>query len=453
MSTTHHANHSELYSSSSSHTRSRTHTQVHSEQQNGRRTAHSPSRSASASSTSLTFNKEEEISVPARRASGLAAALHASRSRREHSVSRSISAEPYNWSARGRADEEDEHAHQQHHHGTPTRVVAHAVEVAESPAVGDAALPCSLRVFIHKSISGSIAASSHKHKHSISSSASSSPPSLSTSSLSCSSVQSSGSSLTSILFHINEACSLARLKCEVISACTSATSSPPPQYYSASSSVDILSLSAHFDVVAASSSGAADEECPPLSPHQSVHQFGVEALLFVLRATDEAICWWQWRLPQDERWIGPRVLQPPPEIRLLQAAREGDVDWARLLLDSGALVDAVDESEHGCTPLHHAATHGHTALIHMLCKRSADVDCKDRRGRTPLHCAVQANQLDCAETLMLWGASVWIEDGTGRNVMTAARESGNKEMMDVIDDFMQDGQQDATQQLDAQEWQ
>ena len=385
--------------------------------------------------------------MPARRSSGLAAALHASRSRREHSVSRSISAEPYNWSTRGRAEDEDEHA--PHLQGTPT-LVSHVVEVADGPPVGDAALPCSLRVFIHRSITGSIAASSHKHKHSISSSASSSPPSLSSSS-SCSSIQSSGSSLASILFHLNEPCSLARLKCEIISACTSASASPSP-HYSSSSSVDILSLSSHFDVVAASSSGSVDEECPPLSPHQSVHQFGVEALLFVLRATDEAICWWQWRLPQDERWIGPRVMQPPPETRLLQAAKEGDVDTVRLLLDSGTQVDAVEESDDGGTALHHAASCGHTALIHMLCKRSADVDCKDRRGRSPLHCAVRANQIDCAETLMLWGASVWMEDGSGRNVMVAARDSGHKDMIDMIDEMMLDGQQETTQ-LDAQEWQ
>ena len=439
-------NHSELYSSSSSHDRSRTHTHVHSEQVDGRRSGHSPSRSIS--STSLTFNKEEEISVPARRTSGLAAALHASRSRREHSVSRSVSAEPWNWSTRGRAEEEDEQAQ---HHGTPTHLIASsAVEMADGPAVGDAVLPCSLRVFIQRSITGSIAASSHKHKHSISSSASSSPPSHSSAS-SCSSIQSSGSSLASILFHINEPCSLARLKCEVISACTSAYGSSSPQY-STSSSVDILSLSGHFDVVAASASGSADEECPPLSPHQSVHQFGVEALLFVLRATDEAICWWQWRLPQDERWIGPRVLQPPPETRLLQAAREGDVDTVRLLLDSGTPVDAVDEVDGGCTALHHAASYGHTALIHMLCKRSADVDCQDRHSRTPLHCAVQANQVDCAETLMLWGASVWIEDASGRNVMVAARESGHKDMIEMIEEMIEDGQQETTQ-LDAQEWQ
>lgn len=368
-------------------------------------------------------------------------------------MSRSISAEPYNsWSMRGRTEDDDEHA--AHHHGTPTHLVQHnVVEVVDGPAVGDAALPCSVRLFIHRSITGSIAASSHKHKHSISSSASSSPPSLSSSS-SCSSVQSSGSSLASILFHINEPCSLARLKCEVISACTTATTaSTSSSPYHSSPSVDILSLSAHFDVVAASSSGSVDEECPPLSPHQSVHQFGVEALLFVLRATDEAICWWQWRLPHDERWIGPRVLQPPPDARLLQAAKQGDVDTVRLLLDAGTLVDAVDENDSGCTALHHAALYGHTALIHMLCKRSADVDCQDRRGRTALHCAVQAGQLDCAETLMLWGASVWIEDGSRRNVMVAARESGHRDMVEMIDEMMEDGQQDTTTQLDAQEWQ
>ena len=445
-----HANHSELYSSSSSHGRSRSQTHVHSEQLTERRGAHSPSRSASASSTSLTFNKEDEISVPARRSSGLAAALHASRSKREHSVSRSVSAEPYNWSTRGGPEDDEEHAH---HHGTPTNSAQgnSIVQVADGPPVGDAALPCSLRVFIHRSITGSIAASSHKHKHSISSSASSSSPPSASSSSSCSSIHSSGSSLASIHFHINEPCSLARLKCEVISACTSASGSPSPHYYSSSSSVDILSLSSHFDVVAASSSGSVDEECPPLSPHQSVHQFGVEALLFVLRATDEAISWWQWRLPQDERWIGPRVLQPPPETRLLQAAREGDVDTVRLLLDSGTTVDAVDETD-GCTALHYAASYGHTVLIHMLCKHSADVDSRDRMGRTPLHCAVPTNQVDCAETLMLWGASVWIEDNGGRNVVAAARDSGHKDMVDVIDEMMQNGQHETTQ-LDAHEWQ
>ena len=95
-----------------------------------------------------------------------------------------------------------------------------------------------------------------------------------------------------------------------------------------------------------------------------------------------------------------------------------------------------------------------TQLSFTCCASARPMSIGGRRAaRTPLHCAVQANHVDCAETLMLWGASVWIEDGRGRNVMVAARESGHKDMIDMIEDMMEDDGQQETTQLDVQEWQ
>jgi ankyrin repeat protein len=77
---------------------------------------------------------------------------------------------------------------------------------------------------------------------------------------------------------------------------------------------------------------------------------------------------------------------------LMFAAREGHVDAARLLLDAGADVHAVDKN--GITPLLMAIGSNRIPAARLLVERGADIHAKDWYGRTPLFGAVEIRNVD-----------------------------------------------------------
>jgi ankyrin repeat protein len=77
---------------------------------------------------------------------------------------------------------------------------------------------------------------------------------------------------------------------------------------------------------------------------------------------------------------------------LMFAAREGHVDAARLLLDAGAEVDAVDPN--GITPLLMAIGNNRIPTARLLVERGADIHATDSYGRTPLVAAVEMRNVD-----------------------------------------------------------
>lgn len=63
----------------------------------------------------------------------------------------------------------------------------------------------------------------------------------------------------------------------------------------------------------------------------------------------------------------------------------GHAPLVRLLLQRGALADAVDHT--GRTPLHEAAWHGHLSVAELLLRRGASAVACSQTGLTPLHWA------------------------------------------------------------------
>ncbi len=77
---------------------------------------------------------------------------------------------------------------------------------------------------------------------------------------------------------------------------------------------------------------------------------------------------------------------------LLFAARQGDIESARVLLDAGANPNLGDPD--GTTPLIVAIINLHYDLAGMLIERGANVNAADAKGRTPLYAAVDMHTMD-----------------------------------------------------------
>jgi len=74
---------------------------------------------------------------------------------------------------------------------------------------------------------------------------------------------------------------------------------------------------------------------------------------------------------------------------LLRYIEKNNVRLVRELLDKHvygdhiADVNTLNSSE--MTPLHIASKLGHLEIVHILCENDADLDCKTKTGKTPLH--------------------------------------------------------------------
>ena len=67
---------------------------------------------------------------------------------------------------------------------------------------------------------------------------------------------------------------------------------------------------------------------------------------------------------------------------LLDAARNGDTEAVKALIDAGAGLNAKDED--GWTALIWASEEGHTEIAKELISAGADVNAQDKDGRTVL---------------------------------------------------------------------
>jgi uncharacterized protein len=91
--------------------------------------------------------------------------------------------------------------------------------------------------------------------------------------------------------------------------------------------------------------------------------------------------------PQGEQLPAPGGMTP-----IMYAARDGSLDAARVLIEAGAALNAVDPN--GMTPLMLAITNGKIPVAQLLVDKGADVRAADWYGRTALWAAVEIRNLD-----------------------------------------------------------
>jgi hypothetical protein len=84
------------------------------------------------------------------------------------------------------------------------------------------------------------------------------------------------------------------------------------------------------------------------------------------------------------------------------AARKGELDHIRTLLENGADIDAIGDL--GFTPLHSAALGGQARSIELLLSLGADTTIKNEFGQTALDVALVGKAVDACEALEEWEA-------------------------------------------------
>ena len=122
-----------------------------------------------------------------------------------------------------------------------------------------------------------------------------------------------------------------------------------------------------------------------------------------------------------------------PDISIHQAVKDGNIEAIKQRLAAGTDVDAKDVD---LTPLHFAAVHGRKEVAALLIAEGADVNTKDRWGKTPLHYAASKGQKEVATLLITEGADVnaktTIQNGYGATPIEWAIEEGHTETVDLL---------------------
>ncbi|KAG0431198.1 hypothetical protein HPB47_021995 [Ixodes persulcatus] len=101
----------------------------------------------------------------------------------------------------------------------------------------------------------------------------------------------------------------------------------------------------------------------------------------------------------------------PAEMQLLEAAKAGNLDLVRSLVEADAdVVNCRDVDGRQSTPLHFAAGYNRVPVVEFLLQRGADVHAKDKGGLVPLHNACSYGHYQVADLLVKHGASVNVSD-------------------------------------------
>lgn len=129
--------------------------------------------------------------------------------------------------------------------------------------------------------------------------------------------------------------------------------------------------------------------------------------------------------PFTTDWLGASPLH--------YASQYGHVETVQALLNAGIAKDARTKIER--TALHVAAQEGHIDTVNVLVSFGADVDAKDMLRMTPLHWAVQRGHRSIMEILLDGGADVTVVNKFDKTPIDIAYDSGYQEFVPFLQNY------------------
>ena len=99
-----------------------------------------------------------------------------------------------------------------------------------------------------------------------------------------------------------------------------------------------------------------------------------------------------------------KLFKGKDEITFQYLTRRGHLQPLQMLFDSGYEINA--KNARGRTPLHDAASLGHTSIVAAFLSWGANINCPDRNGTTPLHLAIRHRQHQVVDLLLEHSAEV-----------------------------------------------
>jgi hypothetical protein len=123
------------------------------------------------------------------------------------------------------------------------------------------------------------------------------------------------------------------------------------------------------------------------------------------------------------------------ETPLHLAAEQGNSDIVKILLEQGAMVDAV-ETAAGYTPLHYAARQGHSDLCDLLIRFGADPDALTENLDSPLHLAIEKGRAGVVRVLLKYHARLDTKNRKGQTPLQLAEHLANQEIANLINQHL-----------------
>jgi len=114
---------------------------------------------------------------------------------------------------------------------------------------------------------------------------------------------------------------------------------------------------------------------------------------------------------------------------LLNSVKKGELSKVRDLIKRGANVNIKDKD--GKTPLHIAVENNYEDIVKVLIQNNADVNIKDNNGNTPLHIAIMNGNEFIIKELLKAKADKNIKNNEGKTPYDLAKELNYE---DIIND-------------------
>jgi ankyrin repeat protein len=111
----------------------------------------------------------------------------------------------------------------------------------------------------------------------------------------------------------------------------------------------------------------------------------------------------------------------------------GQPEAARLLIESGAAVDAVAANPTQVMPLHSAASARNLEAARLLLEHRAPVNSRQQGGWVPIHAAAQNGDRPMVELLLKHHADPKLANDEGKTPAMVATEKGHEEIAALLE--------------------